>query len=300
MPRTKNKGAAANTKLETAIREARRQQREQIDHSSNDYELPGHWFEEAHQPIELPFRPLPTFQASKEVVAEERRQNMQAETEPSVSTSKGKMTESEPAESSNSKGPSGVPDGDWVELPKAEQKHIIAEEPDMAEYKMVYNQQPGTRALLLRFPNRRPDQPYCARFGQKPLELRIKSKFGHVELDIPVDIHENWDHEKAIEYQQAMRKSTVLQHGGSYGLAGGLGTTAKSAPADKSGDSSRATGPSKETLLANIDDANNKGHVMNKITLAGRIFPPDNTAPRYLFGTFKDGKHATELNSLST
>ncbi|KAL8953151.1 MAG: hypothetical protein Q9222_000972 [Ikaeria aurantiellina] len=174
-------------------------------------------------------------------------------------------------------------------IPKELRQHIIKAEPDMAKYKMVYNQRPGSRALLLRFPNRGPDKPYCSRLNQKPLELRIKPKNGFVEVDIPINIHDHWDLGKAIEYQQAMRKSTVLQHGQSYGLAGGLGAGVKPAPANANGSSEevRIARPAIETLLANPDDANNKGHIMNKITLGGRIFAPDDTQPRYLMGTFK-------------
>ncbi|KAL8730693.1 MAG: hypothetical protein Q9166_003885 [cf. Caloplaca sp. 2 TL-2023] len=186
-------------------------------------------------------------------------------------------------------------DRDYVPVTENDRKHIIENQPDMAKYTMVYNQEPDTRALLLRFPNRRPDQPYSALFGQKPLEIRIKPKHGHVEIDIPVPIDHHWDVKKAIEYQHAMQKSTVLQKGGSYGLAGGLGGGAQPAskkkssdPNQESNDQATTKGPSMETLLANPNDANNKGHVMNKITLAGRIFPFDDTQSRYLCGVFKD------------
>ncbi|KAL8772681.1 MAG: hypothetical protein Q9209_002342 [Squamulea sp. 1 TL-2023] len=174
-------------------------------------------------------------------------------------------------------------------VPEQIQKYIIEKEPDMANYKMVYNQEPSTHALLLRFPNRKPDQPYNARLGQKPSEIRIKPKYGHIEVDVPIIIDQHWDIAKAIEYQHAMQKSTVLQQGRSYGLAGGLGN--QSAPNKKAGDQSTTKEPNMEVLLANPADANNKGHVMNKITLAGRIFPKDDTQPRYLCGVFRDGEH---------
>ncbi|KAL8697946.1 MAG: hypothetical protein Q9224_002080, partial [Gallowayella concinna] len=173
-------------------------------------------------------------------------------------------------------------------IPEKFQKYIIEKQPNMAKYKMVYNQEPDTRVLLLRFPNRRPDQPYCARTGEKPLEIRIKPKHGHIEVDIPIRIDQNWDVEKAVQYQHAMQKSSVLQQGGSYGLAGGLGTGAQTPSNKKPSDHSTAAGPSMETLLANPADANNKGHVMNKITLAGRIIPFDDTQSRYLCGVFRD------------
>ncbi|CAL8578334.1 hypothetical protein XPA_004123 [Xanthoria parietina] len=172
-------------------------------------------------------------------------------------------------------------------LPEEFRKHVLEQMPEMANYTMVYNQEPDTRALLLRFPNRKPDQPYNARTGQKPLEIRMKPKYGHIEVDVPILVDQHWDVEKAINYQHAIQKSPVLQQGRSYGLAGGLGAGTQTATKKPSTDPSPAAGPSMERLLADPADANNKGHVMNKITLAGRIYPYDDTQPRYLAGVFR-------------
>ncbi|KAL9597139.1 MAG: hypothetical protein Q9219_005361 [cf. Caloplaca sp. 3 TL-2023] len=95
---------------------------------------------------------------------------------------------------------------------------------------------------------------------------------------------------KAIKYQQAMRKSFTLQQGKSYDMAGGFGASDDPAPTKRpreSMDDITAGEPSLETLLSNIDDANNKGHVMNKITLGGRIHPFDSNQPRTMAATFK-------------
>ena len=280
MPRTMKQGLAANIKNERAARRARQEEPEDSDYNPDDFDIPVPEIGDPATSVDLPLRPAPTFAASKQAVAEERREERREEMQTQASAGKAaEKPATDPEE----------PEGNWVELSDAEREFVIKQQPDMVLYKMVYNQEPDTRALLLRFPNRSPDQPYCDRLGCKPTELRIKPKHGHVELDIPINIHDNWNHEKAIKYQEAMRKSSVLQQGGSYGLAGGLEPPAKPAASDKP-EASKLAGPSKETLLANIDDANNKGHVMNKITLAGRIFPADPTQPRNMFGTFKNGK----------
>ncbi|KAL9005147.1 MAG: hypothetical protein Q9188_002061 [Gyalolechia gomerana] len=185
-------------------------------------------------------------------------------------------------------------EGQRVPLEEHLQQDLIKADPDMANYKMVYMVDPSSRILLLRFPGRSADQPFCTRNGNKPLELRIKPKHGHVEIDIPIDIHSaNWDKVKAIKYQHAMRKSSTLQQGSSYDMAGGFGVNDEPAPTKKSKESKEskedtsANEPSMETLLSNIDDANNKGHIMNKITLGGRIQPHDPNQPRLMAGTFK-------------
>ena len=148
------------------------------------------------------------------------------------------------------------------------------------------------RTLLIQYPNRELGQEYRQANGQKPLELRIKPKCGVVEIDIPLNIHINFDKGKGIDYGEAMCHSQHLQQGGSYGLGGGLGVGPKSSAKD----TRRASvheGPTKEKLLENFDDANNKGHVMNKITLGGRIIPFAEGKPIYVFAAFKGGKEHT-------
>lgn len=160
----------------------------------------------------------------------------------------------------------------------------------MAKYRLFINKPTGKRAMLIQYPNREVGQEYRASSGNMPLEIRIKPKCGLVEVDIPVDIHVNYDKEKGIEYGEAMRKSRLLQEGGSYSLGGGLGM----GPQVTSKGDRRAPppeGPSQEKLLENFDDANNKGHVMNKITLGGQIYPFKNGDPIYMAATFKEGEH---------
>ena len=145
------------------------------------------------------------------------------------------------------------------------------------------------RTMLLQYPNRELGQEYREANGQKPLELRIKPKCGVVEVDIPLNIHVNFDKAKGIEYGEAMRASRHLQQGGSYGLAGGLGVGPKLSAKDVRR-APMPEGPSKEKLLENFEDANNKGHVMNKLTLGGRIIPFNDGNPIYMYVTFKGGK----------
>lgn len=153
----------------------------------------------------------------------------------------------------------------------------------------IYMNQPEKRLILLQYPNRDRGQPYSDRIGLKPLELRIKPKCGLVEVDIPMVLHSNFNKEKGILYGQAMRNSRVLQEGGSYGLAGGFRSGLSAARLRLSNQEENRTSeePSLETLLENFEDANNKGHVMNKLTLDGRIIPWKDGDPIYYLGVFK-------------
>ena len=163
-----------------------------------------------------------------------------------------------------------------------------------AEYDMYINT-PTMKVMILQYPNRDPDQPYSNRTGQKPLEFRIKPKCGLVEVDIPMDVHHNFNKEKGIIYGEAMRKSRVLREGGSYGMAGGFGIGSKPRSAAKDSQKPSIEGPTQESLLENFDDANNKGHVMNKITLGGQIIPfKEGKDPNYYIGVFKGSELLTQ------
>ena len=178
--------------------------------------------------------------------------------------------------------------------PKELKKSIQDANPILKQYKLFINDS-KKRTLLIQYPNREVGAEYRGANGQKPLELRMKPKTGVVEIDIPMEIHVNYDKEKGIEYGEAMRDSRVLQQGGSYGLSGGLCVGSKSS----ANDARRAPmpeGPSKEKLLDNFEDANNKGHVMNKITLGGRVVPFQDGDPIYMYATFKGGEQH-RLNS---
>lgn len=178
--------------------------------------------------------------------------------------------------------------------PKELKKSIQDANPVLKQYKFFINNS-KKRTLLIQYPNREVGAEYREVNGQKPLELRMKPKTGVVEIDIPMEIQVNYDKEKGIEYGEAMRDSRVLQQGGSYGLSGGLGVGSK--PSAK--DARRAPmseGPSKEKLLDEFEDANNKGHVMNKITLGGRFVPFQDGDPIYMYATFKGGEQY-RLNS---
>ena len=158
------------------------------------------------------------------------------------------------------------------------------------QYRLLLNPQPRKHLLLFKYPNRDPGQLYSDEYGNRPAELRIKPKSGLVEVDIPMIVSENFDKEKGLKYGAALRKKnlTVKGKGESfYGLSGGLDVVG-SAKREEELDIPDA--PSREKLLDNFDDANNKGHVMNKITLGGRIIPFKDGDPIYMIATFQGGR----------
>ena len=166
---------------------------------------------------------------------------------------------------------------------------LVKQNPGMANYKIVFNQSPKSHALLLQFPTREAWKPYSNQTGQKPTELRIKPKCGYIEVDVPIPIGKQWNVDQAITFQDAISKSPTLLRGGSLGLPGGLLSNLKPIPPETVTNPAH-TRPSREQLLANADDDDNKEYMMSKITLQGQIHPRDDTQPRYLMGTFKGGE----------
>lgn len=166
----------------------------------------------------------------------------------------------------------------------------------VAEYDMFLNN-PGKHLMLLQYPNRDPGQPYSERTYSRPLALRVKPKCGIVEVDVPITTQSYFDKEKGISYGEAIRKSRILQEGGSYGLTGGLragvGGGMRFRLPVSSDVASNMEEPSLETLLDNFEEASKKGHVMNKLTLGGQIVFWKNGDPIYMIGVFKGSKLAT-------
>ena len=162
----------------------------------------------------------------------------------------------------------------------------------LKEYKILLNP-PKMHSLLLQFPTRNRHEEYRTLNNSKPLELRIKPKCGIVELDVPVDLHNHYDIEKGVMYGRALRTSHTLQHGGSFGLAGGHGVDNE--PITDYRAPNMLQGPSTERLLENFDDANNKGYVMNKITLGGMIIPFKEGDPIYMSAAFSGGTNSLML-----
>ena len=159
---------------------------------------------------------------------------------------------------------------------------------EVAKYDMYLNN-PGKRLMLLQYPNRGPAQPYSDKTCSKPLALRIKPKCGLIEVDVPIVTHSYFDKKKGIQYGEALRTSRVLQEGGSYGLSGGLragaGGGARLRPPNI--EELSVAEPSLEALLNDFEDANNKGHVMNKLTLGGKVVPWKEGDPTYMIGAFR-------------
>ena len=293
MPRNKKKNATVETKLSQVTQVDSHVQNEQLSTTSNS----------PHQPL-----PQTVFNSVKEQLQKIRNQRTVADGEPNDSQRddiKQIYHDIWQRIGFYSNHPNHNPTAINEAYIKSmmEKSHKLGKV--VAKYSLFINKPLGKRAMLMQYPNRRIGQEYRAASGTKPLQIRIKPKCGLVEVDIPVNVHENYDKGKGVDYGEAMRKSRLLQEGSSFGLGGGLGIGPR--PALKADQRAPLPeGPSSEKLLENFEDANNKGHVMNKITLGGQIHPFKNGDPIYMAATFKEGKQSPvttpnlSINNLQT
>lgn len=171
-------------------------------------------------------------------------------------------------------------------------------DPVVAEYDVFLTDELTERVMLFQYPNRDTAQPLTEANHAKPSGIRIKPNAGMVEVDIPMNLYENFDKDKAIRWGEAIRKSAAERAGGSHGLAGGfgIGASASSGAANPSGSGlggrNHEADPNvtPEMLLANFATANAQGRVLNKQTLAGQIESVTDEQPVYMVGVFQNSK----------
>ncbi|KAL8760937.1 MAG: hypothetical protein Q9184_002905 [Pyrenodesmia sp. 2 TL-2023] len=264
MPRKKNVGPAAHTKRCRDTRKARRGEASRQDDTE--------W---KNSPSNL-FNKV-SFEEDKIAGFTAREKIMDREPREPVGTGDRADLDDEPVDFDD--GP------EEVEEPIAEGLIQMQPERNLINYKMVYMVDPNHRLLILRFPNRRPDQEFADVNRNKPLELRIKPKYGFVELDVPITFMSDRDAFKADNIQRAMMQSAIIQKGGSYGMAGGFGVNEEPALTKKT--KGKAKDSARTEDIAPPDPEQLGPWEFNKITLSGMIQRYDDTKPRLMAGVFK-------------
>ncbi|KAK7703505.1 hypothetical protein SLS57_010944 [Botryosphaeria dothidea] len=179
------------------------------------------------------------------------------------------------------------------------------DDPVIAEYDVFITPELEEQIYLLQYPNRGRDQPYNERYNSKPVEVRMKPKTGFIEVDVPMNVHGNYDKRKGVKWGEAMRRA---QDNGesAFGLAAGFSGLAKAAVPPRTGAAGRADiqdmeleEDSVEQLLQRFDDANDKGHVLNKQTLGGQIMKDETGKPIYMLGSYRGKElHLTKISGI--
>ncbi|RMZ72712.1 dna-directed rna polymerase iii complex subunit rpc37 [Pyrenophora seminiperda CCB06] len=185
--------------------------------------------------------------------------------------------------------------------------NVEDDDPVVAEYDVYITPEMAEQQLyVLQYINRPPDKKLTKAFGSKPSELRVKKESGFIEVDVPLDIHENFSRAAGVQYGEAMRKTKGFGQK-AFGIASGFertmprstnrpaaaGQEAPAVPVAPMDDDNL------EEYVANFEDANEKGHVLNVQTFGGQIRPADGKGPSYMLGAFRDNElHLTRCNGL--
>jgi DNA-directed RNA polymerase-3 subunit RPC5 len=134
----------------------------------------------------------------------------------------------------------------------------------------------GRRLLVLQHPNRTDD---TAR--PPPTELRLKSRTGMVEVDIPLDAGSAaYDREKGMKWGRNLKASMTAKSGGSHGLAGGFGVGAVQQRGGKKKDPTED-----DDIFLDWNEAVRQQKVLATQTLGGQY--PDVTDVQYMVGVFQ-------------
>ncbi|OAL03859.1 hypothetical protein IQ06DRAFT_374902 [Phaeosphaeriaceae sp. SRC1lsM3a] len=180
------------------------------------------------------------------------------------------------------------------------------DDPVVAEYDVYITPEVEEQQLyVLQYLNRPPDQPFTKATQSKPTELRVKKESGFVEVDVPIDIHQNYNRPAGVKWGESMRKTKGFGQR-AFGIASGFERTmprTTNRPGAVDGTPAAPTAVEDddnfEEYVTHFEDANEKGHVLNSQTFGGQILKDDGKGPSYMLGTFRDDQlHLTRLNGL--
>ncbi|SPN99907.1 uncharacterized protein DNG_02759 [Cephalotrichum gorgonifer] len=136
------------------------------------------------------------------------------------------------------------------------------------------------------------DEGNTPAFPRVPSELRVKPDAGVLEVDVPLDMMDNYDRDKGMQYGAALKDTVDSKGGGAYGLAGGFGVGAP--PARKGGDNSRASGR-RHGGPGDWVEESRSNRVLRSQTLGGII--PKQEPLTYMIGILQGGDlHLTPAN----
>ncbi|KAF2258490.1 hypothetical protein CC78DRAFT_537718 [Lojkania enalia] len=189
-------------------------------------------------------------------------------------------------------------------MPAAAIVTIEDDDPVVSEYDVFITPDLEQQLYILQYMNRPPEQPFTEAMRSRPSEVRIKEESGFIEVDVPLNIHQNYNRRTGVKWGEAVRKTKGLGQK-AYGIAAGF---EKVMPRANNRPGAGSEAPPVQTAdeddnideyVANFEDANEKGHVLNTQTWGGQIIKGETGKPNYMVGTFKENElHLTKLGGI--
>ncbi|KAE9583707.1 hypothetical protein CGMCC3_g70 [Colletotrichum fructicola] len=161
-------------------------------------------------------------------------------------------------------------------------------DPVIASYDVFFNPSlpQGRKLWVLQQPNR--TDPRQA----TPTEMRLKTRSGMVEVDVPLDYTQSYDKEKGMKWGRQLKASLEAKNGGTHGLSGGFGVGAPPPRPKRRGEIDL-----EDEMYLEWPEAVRQDKVLRTQTLGGQC--PDHKEVQYMIGVFQ-GKdlHLTPVTNL--
>lgn len=160
------------------------------------------------------------------------------------------------------------------------------DDPVVCSYDIHITASQAPDLYIFQYPVRSKIKPYTKAENACPLEARLKPKSGLVEVDVPVNVHVNYDEEKGRIWGDVLRKA-VKEAGKSISGAAGAGAgTGNKRRKIVRGEESEDEEDEVDVMTMQFEDAVKAGRVLSRQTLGSKM-QPDNT--KYMVGVFKNG-----------
>lgn len=157
------------------------------------------------------------------------------------------------------------------------------DDPVVATFNVFLNPAlPENQKIIALHQSVRYDEGQSPAFPHPPTEVRIKPDSGIIEVDVPLDMLDNYDREKGMQYGRALRETMEAKGGGSHGLAGGFGVGAPAAPLSRKSERDR----DRERRAEWVDEVR-ADRVLRSQTLGGIV--PKTEPVNYMIGVFQGG-----------
>jgi DNA-directed RNA polymerase III subunit RPC5 len=121
--------------------------------------------------------------------------------------------------------------------------------------------------------------------------MRLKPNAGFIEVDVPLDIDDSFEKRRGVKWGEALRKAKEDGQN-AFGATAGFEKLPGPAAGSVRGRNGIVVDEEREvdSMLENFDDANQKGHVLNKQTLGGQVLKHEAGQPMYMVGAFRGSK----------
>lgn len=159
------------------------------------------------------------------------------------------------------------------------------DDPVVCSYDIHITASTAPDLYIFQYPVRSKTKPYTKAENTCPLEARFKPKSGLVEVDVPVNVHVNYDEEKGRVWGDILRKAEKEKGKTLGGAAGGAAQGNKRRKVAR-GEDDESEEEEVDVMMMDFADALKAGRVLSRQTLGSKM-QPDNT--KYMVGIFKNG-----------